>query len=202
MRKHAGAACGIPRRLPFTVLDKLASWYRIADEIDHIALAGLLGTTPRWVMMQAARPPKRHTPRLACKRAPGQSHVRNTNNRLVFDIEDVSTFVSDVERLVSLAEAPPLRSVRLPLVTATDPRIGTAWNTLDMFHSRTSDRWNRATRSAFGEPTAFFISSARCGYSVVWSGGWSGRRTPAANDNAPTTLQARGRELGERRGSR
>jgi hypothetical protein len=175
------------------VLEQLAAWCRIADEIGAIALANIFGTTPGWVSAQAVRRKKGRAPRLVCKRDPGRAVVRGADNRLLFDVEDVFSYVSDVERLVTRLEAPHLGSATLPLVTATDPRIGTAWNTGELFHARTATWRYGAARRAFGEPTAFFISNERRGYSVTWSDLPGNAVDPlAANDNTLATTHARG----------
>lgn len=101
------------------------------------------------------------------------------------------TYVSDVERLATRVEAPLLGSPTLPLVSATDPRIGTAWSALEMFRDRTA-RWQYgAVKRAFGEPAAFFISSERRGYTVAWSDVSRSAIHPlAANDNVRVTTRA------------
>jgi hypothetical protein len=172
------------------VLEQLAAWYGIADEIDAAALARLLGTTQAWVNVRAARS-RKGAPRLVCKRAPDGGRVRGSNNRLVFDVEDVSRFVTDVERMVTRVEAPNLGTATLPLVSAADPRIGTLWNTLEMLRGRTAARWYGATTRPIGDPTAFFISNAHRGYSVAWPGDGAFRPI-AANENAPMPIQTHG----------
>ena len=182
-----------PRRVPGTVLEQLAVWCRIADEIGAIALANIFGTTPGWVSAQAVRRKKGRAPLLVCKRDLGGAVVRGADNRLLFDVEDVFDYVSDVERRVTRLEAPHLGSAALPLVTATDPRIGTTWNTGDLFHARTATWGYGAATRAFGEPAAFFISNERRGYSVAWSDFPGTVVHPlAANDNRLLTTHARG----------
>lgn len=119
--------------------------------------------------------------------------MRGADGRFLFDLEQVSTFVSDLERLVTQLEAPHLGNASLPLVSASDPRIGTAWNTLEMFRSKTATRQYGAVKRALGTPIAFHISTAGRGYSVLWP---EERRTAlrplAANDNSYASMLACG----------
>lgn len=173
-----------PRRVPATVLEQLAAWCRIADEIGATPLANIFGTTPGWVSAQAVRRKKGHAPRLVCKRDPGRAVVRGADDRLLFDVEDVFSYVTDVERLVTRLEAPHLGSATLPLVSAEDPRIGTAWSTLEILRGQSAAPWQGVVRHAFAEPAAFFISRGHRGYSVAWTDGRSAALRPlAANDN-------------------
>ncbi|MBA3671257.1 MAG: hypothetical protein H0W68_04450 [Gemmatimonadaceae bacterium] len=176
-----------------TVLEQLTEQYRIADEIDTVTVARLFGTTTTWVTLHAVKPKKDRAPRLVCKQAPSGARLRGANNRLLFDLEDVSTFVSEFERVVTNVEAPHLGGATLPLVSATDPRIGTAWNTLEMFRSNTATRQYGAVKRALGAPVAFHISTAGRGYSALWPlERRSALRPLAANDNLPVTMLASG----------
>ncbi|HEY1816363.1 MAG TPA: hypothetical protein VGG74_28645 [Kofleriaceae bacterium] len=172
-----------------TVHEQLAELYKVADEIDSVAVARLFGTTNTWVTLHAVKPKNDRAPRLVCKQAPNGARLRGANNRLLFDLEEISRFVSKFERLVTDVEAPHLGSATLPLVTATDPRIGTAWNTLEMFRSQTATRQYNAVKRALGSPIAFHISSAGRGYSVLWpEARRSALRPLAANDNESVAM--------------
>lgn len=151
-----------------TVFRRVAELFRTAEAIDSIALARLLGVTSNWVTQHAQRPKKRHAPRLVCKRDQTGARLRADNNRLVFDLDEVSAFVSDFELLVTQAEAPALRGNTLPLVSAQDPRIGTDWLTLEDFRRDTETKQYAAIKRALDAPVAFCISSSGLGYSVLW----------------------------------
>lgn len=171
-----------------TVLEQLTEMYKVADEIDTVALARLLGVSNTWVTLHATKAKKGRGPRLICKHAVNGARMRGADGRFLFDLEQVSAFVSDFERVVTQAEARRVRSTTLPLVSAMDPRIGTAWNTLEMFRSMTATRQYGAVKRALGEPTAFCISSTARGYSALWPDERrSALRPLAANDNAPVT---------------
>jgi hypothetical protein len=176
-----------------TVHEQLAELYKQADEIDTIALTRLLGTTTTWVTLHAMKPKKGRAPRLACKRAPSGARMRGANNRLLFDLEDVSSFVCAFEHLVTQIEAPHVGSGTLPLVASTDPRIGTTWHTLDMFRAMTATRQWGAVKRALGVPVAFQISTAGRGYSLLWPEERRNALRPlAANDNMPAEMRVCG----------
>jgi hypothetical protein len=167
-----------------TVLEQLTELYRIADEIDAAALARLLGVTRTWLIRYATRPKKRRSPWLTCKEIERGARMRTANNRLLFDLDDISAFVAEFEELVTNLEAPHLGGVTLPLVSATDPRIGTMWNPLEAFRSRIVAWQHGAVRRSLGTPIAFHISTAGFDYCALWP---EERGPLAVNDNLPVT---------------
>lgn len=174
-----------------TVLEQLAERYRIADEIDTVTLARLLGVSNTWVTLHAARPKKGQAPRLASKHTPNGARQRGPDGRFLFALDHVSAFVADFERLVTEVEARHLGSATLPLVSAMDPRIGTAWQTLETFRGETATRQYGAIKRKLGEPVAFCIGTTARGYSLLWpTARRSALRPLVANDNFPMTALA------------
>lgn len=160
---------GAPRKCNgVTVLERLIELHRVSDEIDTPALARVLGVSQTWITLHAARPKLgRALLPLDCKKASNGTRLRGADGRFLFDLEPVSSFISDFQRLVTLREAANANEV-LPLVSARDPRIGNEWLTLEAFRRETPTRQYNAIRRRLGEPVAFFVSSAGCGYSLVW----------------------------------
>jgi hypothetical protein len=151
-----------------TVFRRVAELFRTSEAIDSSDLARLLGVTPTWVTQHAAKANKRNAPRLACKRGPDGARVRAGNNRLLFDLEEVSAFVTDFELLVARQEARSLRGGTIPLVSARDPRVGTDWLTLEDFRRETVTKQYAAIKRDLSTPLAFHISSSGLGYSLLW----------------------------------
>jgi hypothetical protein len=151
-----------------TVRERLIELFRISNEIDTVALSRLLGTSTTFVTTHAAKASRRHSPRLACKRAPNGTPLRGDETSLLFDLEDVSTFISSLEILVAQIERRHLAGATLPLVCARDARIGTSWLTLEAFRKETSTKQFAAIKRQLGVPVAFCISSTPRGYSLLW----------------------------------
>lgn len=79
-----------------TVFERLMELYRSSDEVDTAAVARLLGVTPTWVTLHASKPKKRYdAPRLVSMKAPNGSRLRGADGRFLFELERVTTFVSD-----------------------------------------------------------------------------------------------------------
>jgi hypothetical protein len=159
---------GAPRKSHdgVTVLERLAKQYRTSDEIDTVALARILGVTPTWVTLHASKPKKReHAPRLVSLRAPNGSRLRGADGRFLFELERVTSFVTDFEQFVAQVEVP---GATLPLVSARDPRIGVDWLTLEQFRNETPTRQYAAIKRSLGAPLAFCISTSGLGYSLLW----------------------------------
>jgi hypothetical protein len=175
-----------------TVLEQLTELYRSADAIDAAELARLFGVTNTWIVLRATKPKKGRGPRLVSKQTVNGVRIRSANNRLVFDLEDISTFVATYEWLVTRTEAPYLGGRTLPLVSATDPRIGTEWSPLEAFYGRVATRQHSAVRLALGTPIAFHICTGRRDYSALWRDEpRRARSSLAANDNAIVTIPTR-----------
>lgn len=167
-----------------TVIERLTELYRTTDEIDTVALARLLGTTPTWITLHASR--KERTLRLVSKHTPDGTRLRGADGRFLFELDRVLSFVSDFELLVARLETRSIGRGTLPLISARDPRIGTELFTLEMFRSATATRQYHAIKRDLGQATAFCISTSGRGYSLLWP---VERRTAlrplAANSNVP-----------------
>lgn len=135
-------------------------------EMDTRALARLLGVSPTWVTAHAAR--SNRSLRLDPKAAPDRSRFRGADGRFLFDLDQVLTFIGDLETHVACEERHDVRSAPLPLVSARDTRIGADWLTIEMFRRTTPTRQHLAIKRRLGVPVAFFISSSARGYSLVW----------------------------------
>jgi hypothetical protein len=98
-------------------------------------------------------------------RAPNGSRLRAADGRFLFELERVTTFVSDFEQLVAQLEG---FGATLPLVSARDPRIGVDWLTLEQFRRETPTRQYAAIKRSLGAPVAFCISTSGLGYSLLW----------------------------------
>lgn len=167
-----------------TVAERLTELYRTTDEIDTVTLARLLGVTQTWITLHASR--NYRAQRLVCKYAPNGERLRGADGRLLFELERVLTFVSDLELVVTRLEGRDIAGRALRLVSARDPRIGAEWFTLEMFRDGTPTRSYHAIKRRLGPPIAFHISTAGRGFSLLWP---IDRRTAlrpmAANDNEP-----------------
>lgn len=179
---------GAPRRCHggITVLERLIELHRSADEIDTTALARILGVSQTWITLHAAKPKLGHAllP-LDCKKAPNGTRLRGADGRFLFNLDPVSSFVEDFERIVTRLEVGNTNGAVLPLVSARDPRIGSHWLTLEGFRRETPTRQYRAIKRRLGTPAAFCISSSGRGYSPLWPAERrSALRPLVANNNA------------------
>lgn len=179
-----------------TVLERLTQMYRVADEIDTVALARVLGVSQTWVTLHALRPRAGgHEPRLECKKSSDGTRLRGPNERLLFDLDRVWTFVEAFEHHVTRLEIGN-SNVLLPLVSARDPRIGNHWLTLEAFRRETPTRQYRAIKRRLGVPAAFCVSSSGRGYSPLWPRERGSALPPlVANDNRPLAMLTRGAAL-------
>jgi hypothetical protein len=177
---------GTPRPSPegSTVLQQLTEFCQAndTDEVDSSSLARLLGVSPTWLTLHAAR--KGRKLRLSAKLDGFGRSLRGADGRFLFDLDHVSEFVSAFERQVAREERDSLRHSTLPLVSARDPRVGVTLMTVEMFKRETPTRKYVAIKRRLDEPSAFFISTSGRGYSLLWPRDrGTALRPHVANDN-------------------